>query len=66
MDNIIHVDFTRKLEPALEGYLNSLREQGIDEDDVMDVLDAINDVEVYSTADDDIRLLASGWFAPAL
>jgi hypothetical protein len=62
MSNIINVDFTRKVNPALENYLNSLREQGLDEDDAMDVVDAINDCVAFDQADEDIQVLASAWF----
>lgn len=42
-------------------YLSQLRDQGIDDDDILDVADAINDYEVYQASDEVVQQLADGW-----
>jgi hypothetical protein len=61
MNNVIYVDFKR---PAteLENYLAGLRQMGIDEDDVLDLTDAINDFGEYQRADIVVKTLADVWF----
>lgn len=75
MGDIIHIDFSKKntidnqedvnnvfgISPELADYLDSLREQGVDEDDILETIDAINDMSSYFTADDVIREFANGW-----
>ena len=71
MSNVITVDFgkrnvkERQVNPSigdgLTAYLNSLRESGLDEDDVLDVLDAINNKSVYFFADEEVRTFADEW-----
>ena len=73
MSNVIHVEFGKKNaisqqgaslsepDPSLTAYLDSLREEGIDEDDVLDMLDAINDLDAYLAADEVVQELADGW-----
>jgi hypothetical protein len=66
---VIHIDFSRKnvmqqdgmINPNLVLYLDSLREKGIVEDDILDTVDAINDADVYFAADDEIKAFADGW-----
>lgn len=67
MSNVIHVDFGKKNENIsglckdLTAYLDSLREQGLDEDDIMDVVDAINSADNYFVADEVVQQFADGW-----
>lgn len=71
MNNIITVDFSkrnvigRQVNPSigdgLTAYLDSLRQSGLDEDDVLDTLDAINDVNTYLNADPEVQSFADGW-----
>ena len=69
MSNVIHVDFGKKNvvqevfdnESDLTAYLDRLREEGVEEDDVLDTLDAINNVDAYLAADEVVQELADGW-----
>lgn len=70
MSNVIHVEFGKKNavenikfneDSCLFDYLDSLRKQGIDEDDIFDVADAINSYDMYQDADEVIQQLADGW-----
>lgn len=71
MSNVITVDFSkrnvigRQVNPSigdgLTAYLDSLRESGLDEDDVLDTLDAINDMKLYFDADPEVQSFADGW-----
>lgn len=68
MSNIIHVDFGKKnvilqqeVPDSLTAYLDSLREMGVDEDDVLDTLDAINNMDAYFAADEAVQEFANGW-----
>ena len=74
MNNVIHVDFGNnavdaedelmievQLNTELDDYLDSLRELGIDEDDVLEVEEAIADYTVYAAADEVVQELADGW-----
>lgn len=74
MNNVIHVNFGNnvvdaeeefvievQLNTELDDYLDSLREKGIDEDDVLEVEEAINDVDVYFAADDVVQKFADEW-----
>jgi len=74
MNNVIHVEFSKKkvMMPQyvfeininltdLTYYLTSLHELGVDEDDILDIIDAIKDMDCYFDADDDIRQFANGY-----
>lgn len=61
MNNVIYVDFKRPV-TELETYLNYLRQSGLDEDDVLDLTDAINNFNDYQGADIVVRTLADVWF----
>jgi hypothetical protein len=71
MSNVICVEFGKKnvaqevpgtdTASSLTAYLNSLREKGVDEDDILDILDAINDMDIYFTADEVVQEFADGW-----
>jgi len=50
-----------QLNTPLDHYLDSLRTLGLDEDDVLEVADAIEDYEIYAAADDVIQKFADGW-----
>jgi len=66
MSNVIHVEFGKKnvveqqgvqeIPPSLTAYLDSLRKQGVDDEDILDTIDAINDVDAYFAADDEMLL----------
>jgi hypothetical protein len=64
MGQVIHVDFATKNphDNGLAIYLNYLREIGLDEDDVLDVQDAILDKDHYFDADEVIQKFADDWF----
>ena len=47
--------------PDLVMYLDSLREKGIEEDDILDTLDAINNANAYFAADEVVQEFADGW-----
>ena len=76
MSNVIHVDFGNKktvneievdlfsafgITPELAEYLDSLREMGVDEDDIYETIDAINDMNCYFAADEEVQEFANGW-----
>lgn len=72
MSNVIQVEFGKKnaslsaTESAdngsgLTAYLDSLREQGIDDEDILETIDAINNVDAYFAADDEVKTFADGW-----
>lgn len=74
MNNVIRVEFSKKkvMMPQyvfeininltdLTYYLTSLHELGVDEDDILDIIDAIKDMDYYFDADDDIRQFANGY-----
>lgn len=63
MGQVIHVDFTKKNtgEQEVLTYLESLREMGVDEDDVLEVFDAINDLNCFMDSDHDIQVFARGY-----
>ena len=54
------------LNTPLDHYLDSLRTLGLDEDDVLEVADAIDDYEIYAAADNVVQKFADGWFATLL
>ncbi len=70
MSNVIHVEFGKKNVTEVQGtdtassltaYLDSLREQGVDDEDILDTIDAINNVDAYFAADDEVKTFADGW-----
>jgi hypothetical protein len=71
MSNVIHVEFGKKNNiqgvpgadkaSSLTAYLDSLREQGVDDEDILDTIDAINDMDAYFAADDEVKAFADGW-----
>lgn len=71
MSNVIQVEFGKKNDVqdvpgtdtalSLTAYLDSLREKGIDDEDILDTIDAINDMDVYFAADDEVKTFADGW-----
>ena len=71
MSNVIQVEFGKKnnaqgvpgtdTAPSLTAYLDSLREQGVDDEDILDTIDAINNVDAYFAADDEVKTFADGW-----
>lgn len=70
MSNVIHVEFSKKnaivqqsvpVEPSLTAYLDSLREMGVDDEDILEVIDAILDKDAYFAADEVVQEFADGW-----
>lgn len=70
MSNVIHVEFGKKnaivqqsvpVEPSLTAYLDSLREMGVDDEDILEVIDAILDKDAYFAADEVVQEFADGW-----
>jgi len=73
MSNVIHVEFSKKNveeisqqgvpdnPSSLTAYLDSLREQGVDEEDMLEVIDAINNQDAYFAADEVVQEFADGW-----
>ena len=66
MNNVIYVDFVKKTDTTcmdvdLTTYLDSLRELGVDDEDILETIDAINDVDAYVAADDEVKTFADGW-----
>ena len=61
MNNVIYVDFKRTVS-ELENYLNYLRNSGLDEDDVLDLKDAIDNFDEYQGSDIVVKTLADVWF----
>ena len=66
MNNVIHVEFGKRnvlqeVPDSLTAYLDSLREQGVDDEDILDTIDAINNVDAYFAADDEVKTFADGW-----
>jgi hypothetical protein len=64
MGQVIEVDFSKKtpIDDGLSEYLDYLRGLGLDEDDVLDVQDAIRDKDKFLEADDVIQKFATAWF----
>lgn len=67
MGEVIHVNFKSKCrteyraDELYSGFLDILRRQGLDEDDIQEVLDAIRDPRYYETVDDDIKHIVNVW-----
>ena len=66
MSNVIHVEFGKKndvqeVPDSLTAYLDTLRVQGVDDEDILDTIDAINNVDAYFAADDEVKTFADGW-----
>ena len=69
MSNVIHVEFGKRnieqqevpVSPSLTAYLDSLRTMGVEEDDILDTLDAINNMDFYFAADKEVQEFANGW-----
>ena len=70
MSNVFHVEFGKTnvtevpgtdTASSLTAYLDSLREQGVDDEDILDTIDAINNVDAYFAADDEVKTFADGW-----
>ena len=73
MGEVIHVEFGKtnadeqhgvpgiSVDSSLNAYLDSLREAGVDEEDILDTFDAILDKDVYFESDEVIQDFADGW-----
>jgi hypothetical protein len=63
---VIQVEFgkknvTQEVPDSLTAYLDSLRERGVDDEDILDTIDAINNADAYFAADDEVKTFADGW-----
>ncbi len=66
MGEVIQVEFgkknvTQEVPDSLTAYLDSLRERGVDDEDILDTIDAINNADAYFAADDEVKTFADGW-----
>ena len=66
MGEVIRVEFgkknvTQEVPESLTAYLDSLREQGVDDEDIFDTIDAINNADAYFASDDEVKTFADGW-----
>lgn len=73
MSNVIHVEFSKKnaivqqgvslseTDPSLTAYLDSLREMGVDDEDILEVIDAILNKDAYFATDEVVQEFADGW-----
>ena len=66
MGEVIQVEFgkknvTQEVPDSLTAYLDSLREQGVDDEDILDTIDAINNADAYFASDDEVKTFADGW-----
>ena len=71
MGEVVYVDFKQSdtilnecfnISPEFAIYLQSLRNSGICEDDILETIDAVNDLNFYLNSDWEIQKLARGWF----
>ena len=66
MGEVITVDFVRKARtvanPIFDRFAAMLARNGIVEDDIQDVLEAIRDPKFYETCDDTIKRIVDVWF----
>jgi len=69
VSNIIHVNFKNRCRTAgppeddLTRFMDLLRADGLDEDDIQDVVDAIRNPAHYDAADDVIKDLVDAYFS---
>jgi hypothetical protein len=67
MGEVIYVDFYRPVTPMVpnplwQAYVDTMRRNGICEDDIEEVTDAVRDKSAYESADSDIKMFADVWF----
>ena len=65
MGEVVQVDFRPKLHttpnPLWLEFVDMMHRNGLVEDDIAEVTDAIADPKYYETVDEDIRLIADVW-----
>ena len=67
MGEVIQVNFRNKCRTEYRadtlyfGFIDILRRMELDEDDILEVLDAIRDPRYYETVDDDIKHIVNVW-----
>ena len=65
MGEVVYVDFQCRARtvsnPTFDIFLMDLRKAELDEDDILEVIDAINDPSYYETVDDEIKAIADSW-----
>ena len=76
MGEVIQVEFSKKnatqevpgtdTAHSLTAYLDSLREKGVDDEDILDIIDAINNADAYFAADEVVQEFADGWLSQFL
>jgi hypothetical protein len=66
MGEVIQVDFTKKAitvpNPLWLRFVQMMADNGMCEDDILEVEDAVQDPVLYDTAEEDIRQIADVWF----
>jgi hypothetical protein len=63
---VVRVDFDRKNTTiSITQYLDKLAETGVCEEDILDIRDAIQDVEAFKQADEVVQTFASKFFSDA-
>jgi len=62
MSNVVFVDFARVRASERQEYVNILREE-LDEGDFADVVEAVNNIELYQSLDRDLQDLVDGYLA---
>lgn len=65
MGEVIYINFDKPKtvpNPLWEAYVDIMRRNGICEDDILDVTDAVRDRSLYETSDAEIKKFADVWF----
>lgn len=65
MGEVVYVDFLGKVQMRPENFYLDICKQELCEDDYEELLDAIQSLDYYQNADNDIQLLADGYFKAA-
>ena len=66
MGEIIHVDFRPKPRlrnnPKFDRFIGDLHKNGLDYEDIKEVIQATIESDYYDTCDDDIKAIVDVWF----
>jgi hypothetical protein len=67
MGEVITVDFKRKpvkfdLDKFIYDFVEALQAGGLVDDDIEDIVEAVEDYEVYKTLDADLKEIVDGYF----
>lgn len=67
MGEVIQVDFTKRAvtvpNPVWQRFVQMMIDNGMCEDDILEVEDAVGDPVLYDTADEDIQRIADVWLS---